>query len=90
MQSRSKRKRDVRDASGTLGLVTDIETAQHLLNKSKNGVYDLIKSGELQGYREGRARRIVVASIHQYIARKVAEAKSFTRGRYPGQAETHA
>jgi len=37
-------------------------------------LYELLGSGELVSYRDGRARRILVASIRDYIARRLAEA----------------
>jgi hypothetical protein len=38
--------------------------------------YSLITSGELISFRDGRSRKIVVASIHDYIARKLAAGKA--------------
>jgi hypothetical protein len=37
-------------------------------------VYALMRSGELDSYSDGRARRITMASIHAYIARQLAGA----------------
>jgi hypothetical protein len=37
-------------------------------------VYHLMNTGELESYRDGRSRKITVASIKARIARKVAEA----------------
>jgi hypothetical protein len=34
-------------------------------------LYELINAGEIDSFKEGRARKIVVASIHSYIARKL-------------------
>jgi excisionase family DNA binding protein len=34
--------------------------------------YKLMKTGELDAFRCGRSRRITVASIHAYIARRIA------------------
>src|SRR5262249_40676772 len=35
-------------------------------------IYKLMRSGELQSYSDGRARRIPMASINDYIARRLA------------------
>ena len=36
--------------------------------------YKLLNNGELESYTDGRVRFITVASIHQYIGRRLAEA----------------
>jgi excisionase family DNA binding protein len=38
--------------------------------------YELLAAGELDGYKDGRSRKITVASIEAYIARQLAAAKS--------------
>jgi excisionase family DNA binding protein len=35
--------------------------------------YRLIAAGKLESYRDGRARKITVESIHRYINRRLAE-----------------
>jgi hypothetical protein len=37
-------------------------------------VYQLINTGQLESFKDGAARKIVVASIRDYIARKLAQA----------------
>jgi excisionase family DNA binding protein len=48
--------------------------ACRLLSLGGSRVYDLMKSGELVSYQDGRARRITVASIHAYVERQIAAA----------------
>jgi excisionase family DNA binding protein len=36
-------------------------------------VYELITAGELESFKDGRSRKISVASIEAYIARRLAE-----------------
>ncbi len=36
--------------------------------------YELLNSGELESFLDGKSRKIVVASIHSYIARRLAGA----------------
>jgi hypothetical protein len=44
-------------------------------------VYELINSGQLQSYHDGKSRKIVVASLEAYIARQIeAEATKEQRG----------
>jgi excisionase family DNA binding protein len=65
---------------GELGrLVTDVNDASRLLDCSRDKVYELIKSGELQSYVDGHSRKIIVASIERYVAHKLAASKKFTR-----------
>jgi len=47
-----------------------------LLNIGNTRLYELIGSGELESYREGRARRITMRSIRNRIARLLAAATS--------------
>jgi excisionase family DNA binding protein len=47
-----------------------------LLNVGNTRLYELIGRGELESYREGRARRITMRSIRNRIARLLAAASS--------------
>ena len=47
-----------------------------LLGIGTTRLYQLIGNGELESYLEGTARRILTASIHSYVARKVAASKT--------------
>jgi hypothetical protein len=64
-------------------LSVDIDTTGVMINQCRSVVYKLVQTGELLSYREGRSRRIVVSSIKDYIARKVAAEPEFKRARYP-------
>ena len=67
-------------------LVTSVRGASVMLDCGKDKVYALLQAKGLESYRDGEARRIIVASVRAYIARKLAGGKSkFERGRYPGQ-----
>ncbi len=35
-------------------------------------LYELIKSGEIDSYRDGKARKVVVASLKAYVERQIA------------------
>ena len=48
------------------------ETAR-VLSVSLSKVYDLMRKGELSSYRDGRSRRVLMSSIHEYVARRVAD-----------------
>jgi excisionase family DNA binding protein len=55
-------------------LVVSPEGAAQMLGIKVSKLYLLLKTGELENYSCGRSRRVVVASIHDYIARRLAEA----------------
>jgi excisionase family DNA binding protein len=44
------------------------------LKLSRSKVYDLLRSGVLPSYTEGRARRIPLDSLHMYMRNKLEEA----------------
>jgi excisionase family DNA binding protein len=46
-----------------------------MLNCGRTRVYELLAAGELDSFRDGRARKITVASIHRYIERRLAAEK---------------
>ncbi|HEX2652242.1 MAG TPA: excisionase family DNA-binding protein [Xanthobacteraceae bacterium] len=46
--------------------------ACELLAIGNTRLYQLIGEGELRSYLDGRARRILVAPIHEYVARRLA------------------
>ena len=46
--------------------------AGNLLSLSLSEVYERMRNGELQSYQDGRARRIPMTSIHDYMARRLA------------------
>ena len=45
--------------------------------------YELLNGGELDSFLDGKARKIVVASIHRYIARKLAGAATTEAAQQP-------
>jgi hypothetical protein len=51
-------------------------TAWRMLGCGNTRGYELINSGELVSFLDGRSRKVTVESIHQYIARKVAAANT--------------
>jgi len=55
-------------------LVVAPRTAWRMLDCSSTHGYVLLNAGELQSFLSGRSRKITVASIRAYIARKLAAA----------------
>jgi hypothetical protein len=55
-------------------LVASPNTAMRMLDCSRESLYRLIKSEQLESYCEGRSRKIIVASIHAHIERRLAAA----------------
>ena len=46
--------------------------AARLLSLGMSHLYELMRTGELVSYRDGRARRITMASIQEHMARQLA------------------
>lgn len=75
----------IRKEGGPAALVASPADTSLILNCSRDIVYELIRSGELDSYLDGRSRKIVVASIEAYVARRLKAAKQFERARYPAR-----
>jgi hypothetical protein len=61
-------------------LVVSPRRARHMLDCGNTRLYELLKS-ELESYLDGRSRKIVVASIHRHIARRLTAEKDATAER---------
>jgi excisionase family DNA binding protein len=55
--------------------VSPLEAAR-LLSLGISRVYQLMRSGELVSYRDGRLRRITMASVHDHMTRQLAAASA--------------
>ena len=55
-------------------LLVSPHDAWRMLGCGNTRGYELINTGELVSFKDGRSRKITVESIHQYIARKIATA----------------
>jgi hypothetical protein len=53
-------------------LVVSPRRAQQMLDIGHSRLYELLSDGELQSFKDGKSRKIVVASIRNYVARKLA------------------
>jgi hypothetical protein len=61
-------------------LAVPTRVAWHMMGISNAHGYKLVELGEIDSYLEGRVRKVTVASIKAYIARKLAEAKKDSAG----------
>jgi excisionase family DNA binding protein len=61
-------------------LVASPNQAMTAIQVSRKKLYELINTGELESYTEGKSRRITVKSINEYIERRLA-AEAARRGR---------
>jgi hypothetical protein len=65
-------------------LVVGMAKAKALLDTGTDSLYDLIKTGELDSYLEGRRRKITMASIERLIQKRLAaNGAGFRRGKHP-------
>lgn len=67
---------DRRSESGDLEpLVVKPKVAWKMLACSNTRGYELLAAGELESYKEGRSRKITVASIRALVARRLASGR---------------
>jgi hypothetical protein len=72
-------------------LVVKPRTAWKMLSCSNTRGYELLNTGELVSFKDGKSRKITVASIKDYIARRTAtpsELPRRKRGRPRKRADT--
>ena len=75
---------------GELGpLVVKPKVAWKLLACSNTRGYELIASGELESFRDGRSRKITIESIHQLIARRLAAERATTAAAASRRSRQH-
>jgi excisionase family DNA binding protein len=68
--------------------VTDVRGACQLLNCGHDQIYHLLRAGSIESYLDGRARRIVIASLDAYVRRQ--SSTQFEHARYPVRAGASA
>jgi hypothetical protein len=59
-------------------LVVKPKLAWKLLACSNTRGYELLSAGELESFLDGRSRKIIVASIHRFIAGRLAAEREVT------------
>ena len=60
-------------------LVVCPRRARYMLDCGNTRLYELLKNNELESYLDGRSRKIIVASIHRFIAGRLAAEREVTR-----------
>jgi hypothetical protein len=64
-------------------LVVCPRRARYMLDCGNTRLYELLKNNDLESFLDGRSRKIIVASIHRYIARRLAAEKAATAAPQP-------
>ena len=59
-------------------LVVCPRRARFMLDCGNTRLYELLKNNELESYLDGRSRKIIVASIHRFIAGRLAAEREVT------------
>jgi excisionase family DNA binding protein len=72
-ERRQRSKNTVPAAGGTPPLAVSPREAARLLGLGLSHLYNLMRTNELKSFMAGRSRRIVMASLHDYIARRLAD-----------------
>jgi len=70
-----------------VALVCRPKRAMRMLDVSAPTFYQLIKDGLIESYKQGAARKVVVASLHKYIAARIAANTSKKRQNQPGDPQ---
>jgi hypothetical protein len=52
-------------------LVTSPRRARQMLDCGNTRLYELISARELESFKDGKSRKITIASIKRYIARRI-------------------
>jgi hypothetical protein len=60
-------------------LVVPPKGACRMLSCSITRLYELLNSREIESYRDGKSRKVVVASIRSYVSRQIAAEDSKSR-----------
>jgi excisionase family DNA binding protein len=60
-----------------LKLATSVRRACEMLDVGLDKIYDLMRAGEIKSYLDGGTRKVDIASIHAYHARKLDTAGEF-------------
>ena len=55
-------------------MLVTVDEAASMLSIGRTFIYHLLRSGELRGVKVGRTRRVVVASLHDYVGRLLGQA----------------
>lgn len=56
-------------------IVVSPSRAKTMLYCGTTRLYELLSSGQLESFKDGKSRKITVASIHRYIDKLLAEAQ---------------
>jgi len=72
--------RSTDNTAGPEPLLVSVRHARHLLSISNTKIYAMLGAGEIPSCLVGKARRIPLAALRAYIAKRLAEA-SGRRGR---------
>jgi hypothetical protein len=67
-------------------LATSVKAGCRIINCGTTKMFELIKTGEIESYKDGKTRQLVVASLHDYVARRRAEAAIATESEPPAKA----
>lgn len=72
--SEQSRQEQLQLEAGIEPLLVKVEEAARILCLSRSTIYELMDSGEIPSVRHGAARRIPVAALREWVARRTAPA----------------
>jgi hypothetical protein len=64
-------------------LVGSVEDVVFILDSNRDDVYELLRTGQIESFLDGRRRKILLASVETYVARRLKASKQFEPHRHP-------
>ena len=58
-------------------IVVSPRRARHLLDCGNTRFYELLAARELESFKDGKSRKVTMASIKAYVARRLAASNSY-------------
>jgi hypothetical protein len=65
---------------------TSTKNARQVIGCGNTRLYELLNSGKIQSYTDGRSRKVIVASLREYVARQLEAETSKERTAWTAQA----
>jgi excisionase family DNA binding protein len=83
------KKKDIDVSEQIARRIVGVQAACYALGCGRDRLYELLSTGEIESYLDGKSRKIVVASIDRYITRRLESSKQFEPYRRSARRDEH-